>query len=58
MFLVNNFYSKPAFLETSLTAGRLGSNSLVPLLCDGQADTLSSGQGHPWLVALVTEREG
>ena len=38
-----------------LTAALLGCQSLVPLLCNGEADTLSTGDGHPWLVALEGE---
>lgn len=36
----------------SLAAALFGGQPLVSLLCNGQADSLSSGQGHPWLVAL------
>lgn len=40
----------------SLAAALLGGQPLVSLLGDGQTDSLSSGQGHPWLVALETDR--
>lgn len=36
----------------SLAAALLGGQPLVSLLSNGQADSLSSGQGHPRLVAL------
>lgn len=36
----------------SLAAALLGGEPLVSLLSDGQTDSLSSGQGHPRLVAL------
>lgn len=39
----------------SLAAALLGGEPLVSLLGDGQTDSLSSGQGHPRLVALETE---
>lgn len=35
-----------------LAAALLGGQPLVSLLSDGQTDSLSSGQGHPRLVAL------
>lgn len=35
-----------------LTAALLGSQSLVSLLGNGQTDTLSTRNGHPWLVTL------
>lgn len=38
----------------SLAATLLGGQPLVSLLGDGQTDSLSSGQGHPRLVALET----
>lgn len=38
----------------SLAAALLGGQPLVSLLGDGQTDSLSSGQGHPRLVALET----
>lgn len=38
----------------SLAAALLGCQPLVSLLGDGQTDSLSSGQGHPRLVALET----
>lgn len=40
----------------SLAAALFGGKPLVSLLGDGQTDSLSSGQGHPRLVALETER--
>lgn len=36
----------------SLAAALFGGQPLVSLLGNGQADSLSSGQGHPRLVAL------
>lgn len=41
----------------SLAAALLGGQPLVSLLGDGQTDSLSSGQGHPRLVALETEQK-
>lgn len=41
----------------SLAAALLGGQPLVSLLGDGQTDSLSSGHGHPWLVALETNRK-
>lgn len=41
----------------TLAAALLGGQPLVSLLGDGQTDSLSSGQGHPWLVALWTNVE-
>lgn len=38
----------------SLAATLLGGQPLVSLLGNGQTDSLSSGQGHPRLVALET----
>lgn len=38
----------------SLAAALFGGQPLVSLLGDGQTDSLSSGQGHPRLVALQT----
>lgn len=40
----------------SLAAALLGGQPLVSLLGNGQADSLSSGQGHPRLVALWTKQ--
>lgn len=40
-----------------LAAALLGGQPLVSLLGDGQTDSLSSGQGHPRLVALETETD-
>ncbi len=42
----------------SLAAALFGGQPLVSLLGDGQTDSLSSGQGHPRLVALETEDGG
>ncbi len=42
-------------LSGSLAAALLGGEPLVSLLGDGQTDSLSSGHGHPRLVALEME---
>lgn len=51
---VNNslFENQAVSFVASLAAALLGGEPLVSLLGDGQTDSLSSGQGHPRLVAL------
>jgi len=38
-----------------LAAALFGGQPLVSLLGNGQTDSLASGHGHPWLVALETK---
>jgi|ERR1719391_563769 len=53
-------YTRIYFLKTTvvcLAAALLGGHPLVSLLGNREADTLSSGQGHPWLVALANDED-
>lgn len=57
-FVNNSLFENQAsgcLCVASLAAALLGGQPLVSLLGDGQTDSLSSGQGHPRLVALETE---
>lgn len=57
-FVNNSLFENQTVCVATLAAALFGGQPLVSLLGDGQTDSLSSGQGHPRLVALETQTIG